>query len=261
MSKTGNNANLMTAPAQASRVPIFCPSLKAGRTEWEGETPWGTASVRGRLTQTHRNVLDSIFAFAIDFDEMDNGAMEVLVDPYTIAKVTGSSRDYEWLASKRKDSILSDLRHADVNVTLKDGTWYSGGIVSEWRESTRMVDLPGGALKGKRPLLAVTISAAWMQLYKKTLSVGYRDLLPAIAALPSGAQQALVRFCITHQQLNMKLDEAMQHIGAVTQTTSPRRRREVLKDVRDADLRAFGISIDDDTVYYSQHSSVRCRSE
>ena len=253
MKKTGSQ--LMTAPVLVSRCPVFAPSIKQGRTEWSLPTPWGSASVRGNITQIHRNILDAIFAYALDTKPMSTGAIEVLVDPYVIATKTGSSRDYQWLQRK-----LHDLKIADVEIIDEHGLRHSGGIVSEWREANRRVPMPGGALHGDRPLLAITISAAWMRLYSSALTVSYRELLPAIAVLRHGVLQALVRFCITHRVLNMPLDNALRYIKAIDDKTTKRQYYLTRKIVIDADLKQFGIEIQNNVVLYKQHELVRFKN-
>jgi len=251
MKKPGKQ-HLMTAPVLASRCPVFAPSIRQGKTKWSVNNKWGSASVSGNITQTHRNIFDAIFAFAIDTKTIHTGAIEILFDPYVIATETGSSRDYKWM-----EGIFKDMRDAFVQVEdKKSNSKWCGGIVSEWRKSKRYVPMPGGAMQGERPLWAITISAAWMQLYASTLTVGYRDLIPVITALQSGVLQALVRFCLTHRQLNMKLDEVLHHIGAIDESTSRTRRFAAIKTVMDADLSDFGITVKDGIVRYEQHDQV-----
>ena len=258
MKRTGN-ANLMTAPVLASRCPVFSPTIKGGSLDWQIETVYGKASVKGKLTQIHRNLLDAIFGFALEVDRMHTGAMEILVDPYTIATKTGSSRDYAWLRSK-----LHDMKVADVDIVDVNGIPHHGGIVSEWRISTRKVPLPpGGKASGARVLLAITISAAWMRLYNSTLTVGYRDLISKVAELQSGVLQALVRYCLTQRELNKEMDEVLREIGAIYATTkkeNPRKYERVRKTVFDADLSLFGIVIRNEIVFYKQHAVVRFKN-
>jgi len=253
MKKTGKN--MMTAPALASRCPVFAPSIKSGMTDWNITTIYGTASVRGKLTQIHRNILDAIFGFALAIDQMQTGAMEILVDPFVIATQTGSSRDYKWLESK-----LADMKAADVKIVDAEGLPHRGGIVSEWRVSKRRVAMPGGALQGDRALLAITISAAWMRLYNNSLTVGYRDLIKPIAELETGVLQALVRYCLTHRELNKKLDDILTEIGAIGPTTGLRKHERARKSVIDADLSKFGIKVKNEIVFYKKHADVRFRN-
>jgi hypothetical protein len=256
-----NGKNLMTIPVLANRCPVFAPSIKAGKTNWSVTTPYGSVSVMGDITQTHHNILDAIFGFALDSRTFQSGAVEVLVDPFIVTSKTGSCRDYKWL-----DSVLEDMKKSMVRLKDNNGGEHVGGIVSEWRKTKEkgvVVPLPGGCMKGVRTLLAVTISAAWMRLYNTTLTVGYRDLIPAISALKSGVAQALVRFCLTHRVVNMKLDEVLQHIGAIEETTkqaNPRKYNRVHKIVAEADLTLFGIEIKNRVVTYRQHDLVRFKN-
>lgn len=258
MATTGNPKPLMTAPVLVSRCPVFSPSIKGGATDWQVKTLYGTASVKGNLTQIHRNILDAVFGYALATKPMHTGALEILTDPYVIATKTGSSRDYMWLKAK-----LHDMKVADVDIEEANGLRHHGGIVSEWREAKRRVAMPGGALKGDRPLLAITISAAWMRLHNETLTVSYRDLIPAISELQSGVLQALVRYCLTHRVLNKQLDAVLIEIGAIDATTkkeNPRRYERVRKAVFQAELSRFGIVIKNEIVFYKQHAEVRFRN-
>lgn len=255
MATTGNENLLMTAPVLASRCPTFAPSLKEGMTDWSISTVYGTASVKGNLTQIHRNILDAIFGFALAKKPMHTGALEILIDPYTIATKTGSSRDYKWLKSK-----LKDMKEASVDIVDASGLHHHGGIVSEWREANRRVAMPGGALRGDRPLLAITISGAWMRIFNSTLTVGYRDLIQSIAELDSGVLQALVRYCLTHRELNKELDEILREIGAIDTNANKRKHERARKTVIDADLSDFGIRVRNGIVFYKQHSDVRFKN-
>lgn len=252
---TGKRNELMTAPVIASRTPVFAPSLKGGMTNWRISSVYGTASVKGKLTQVHRNILDAMFAFAIKTRELGNGALEMLVDPYTITKETGSSRDYKWLKAK-----LHDMKQADVEIIDASGLQHFGGIVSEWREANVRVPMPGGALNGERPLLAVTISSVWMRLYNVKLTVSYKELIRDIAEQPSGVLQSLIRYCLTQRELNKKLDTLLEEIGAITSSTSRSQRFEIKKQVKAADLTGFGIEIKNEVVFYKQHPKVFFRN-
>lgn len=256
---TGKTQSLMTAPVLASRFPVFAPSIRQGKMDWHVKTKWGTAFVTGDITQIHRGILDAIFAHAIDSKVLNTGAIEILFDPFVITKVTHSSRDYQWLAG-RDNSIFRDMQVAIVEIVEKNGNRHVGGIISEWRESKRHASMPGGVLTGDRALLAVTISAAWMRLYNSTLTVDYRDLIPAISSLKSGVLQALVRFCLTHRNMNMQLDDILGYIGAVDETTQERTIQRVIKAVCEADLSKFGIQVKNRIVFYKQHASVRFKN-
>ena len=252
---------LMTAPVITSRCGIFSPTIRQGKTNWSGNSRWAEVVVKGEITQIHRGVLDAIFGYALDSRILETGEVEILFDPYQIAKVTGSSRDYKWLASKINKSIFKDL--GDVMVCVKDidtGVTYTGGIVSDWRSANVRKSMPGGALTGHRLLMSVTISAVWMRLHLDIMCVEYRELMPAISRLKAGVLQALVRFCLTHCVLNMKLEEVLRHIGAIDDKTSKRTCQRLIKIVNESDLSVFGILIKNNIVFYMQHDQVKFKN-
>lgn len=255
--------NIVTASVLSSRIPIFSPSLSFGKTNWSVETRYGKVSVSGSLTQIHRNILDATFEFALDMRMMENGAVQILFDPFIITKITASSRDYKWLKS-----IFSDLKLAKVTITNSVGYEYGreAEIVSEIDWSHRQVRMPSGKLKkvgelnGFRKMMVVTISSFWMKIHRESLGVSYGPLIHDISMLKSGVLQALVRHCITHRELNVNLEKILTELGALDEKTSRAKRYRVLKTVREADLSIFGINIKNDNVFYKQHKLVRFKN-
>ena len=66
---------LPTAPVIISRVPVFQPTFRRayGPRGIELKTSWGTVKVEGKLTETHRKVLDAIFIGNLDSWRDHNG--------------------------------------------------------------------------------------------------------------------------------------------------------------------------------------------
>ncbi len=113
------------------------------------------------------------------------------------------------------------------------------------------VDMPTGRLKGPageldtRPLLAVVVSTAWMQIYDTSLVVRYKTMLPVLNSIKSGAAHALALHMLTHKNgTATSLDGVLTTIGAfqpgMRETSKHRLRREVRK--WEAELGALGIS-------------------
>lgn len=251
-------------------MPLFAPSLRqAAADQWTGETPWGRVTVQGRLTQTHRGILDAMFATALSSFSLsdDPNAPEVLlIDPYKISRMLGTARDYRWLMAR-----LEDMRCARVDLYVKaTGREYrigqpprfaweaTGGIVSEVRAAKDKAPCPGGVVSGDRNLLAVTLSGVWMQLMRESDLVTYTPLVVKVAALKSGVTQALARLCLTHQEFNMRLDAVLRHIDALGPDTHERKVRRVHQAIKDETeaLADLGITIRNGVVLYKQHRDV-----
>lgn len=258
---TGPPVGPVIAPAIISRVPTFQPTFRRGQPRGMDETfttQFGTVRVAGRLTETHRKVLDAIFATPIEEYDMPTGAKAFLVDPYQLAKVARVAHNPRWLSQ-----IMEDMRVATVHIIdHQTGLEHHAGIVSEYRESHRRVPMPGGAIRGDRPLMVATISSAWMRIYRASLVVRYRNILPIINRAKHGATHALALYVITNRAYNRALTQTLLELGAIREDMSERRRRAVKADVlSEAELLAeLGIVIEGGTVYYHQHSAIHFRN-
>lgn len=238
-----------TAPVIARRACIFAPSLKALQEfTWVSKTPWGTATVTGRLSQIHSGLLDAVCSLCLDWRDESNGARTFLIDPYRIAKATWSSRDYKWLNNK-----MDEMRVAKVQLEVNGGSLHIAGIVSEFEISPMTLPNPLG---GSRHLYRVTLSSAWMQLFREGLVMDYAHVLPQIAALKSGAAQALARFVLTHEHSNWQLVVALTHIRALREGMPARTARHVMQQVREDahGLEKIGIRIRNGVVFYDRTS-------
>lgn len=252
------------ASVSQSRHPMFSPSLKAvPECEWTGTTPWGTVTVKGKISQIHRSILDAIQTEAIAKKENDDGSLTVVVDPYRIAKSAGiSTHDREWLQSKIEDMVQSLI------IIKKTGQPYSqvASLIHSSRPTDETVPMPcSGRLPGcenlvGRPLLRIVISAEWRKIERNEMGVRYKLLIPKIVALKSGVAQALVRFLLTHTETHCQLTDVLTWIGALRDDISRSQRHRIvfaIRQIADTLENDFGISIEGDSIHYRQHPLVR----
>lgn len=261
-----NEANPCIASVLASRVAVFFPSKRNidGVSKWESETVWGKVSVKGRLTQNHRAILDAIFAFPICssrlMDEKGNpGPAVFVVNPYLIAKKAGVCTNREWL----EGTILEEMRTATVLIESKSDNKTScqcAGIVSEWKKDETFNHR--GVVK-ESSLLRITISAAWMTLMDETMGVRYAPLVEKIGKIQSGATQALVRFLLTHTNARFWLKDALTILNAIGPDSSRQVISKTIKSVvenQEVLEREFGIRLEKKEskwlVSYSKHDDV-----
>jgi len=244
-----------------SRLGIFWPSTRAAAEhEWVAEGPWGKVTMKGRLSQTHRGIMDGIFAHAIASKRTAEGTFVVVVNPYQVMRSAGIKYPKRsWF----KD-ILADMRRAEISIEETGKYWpHVAGIISEYIEHDDGCDLHG-AMEGRDGrFMKITFSSAWMRIFDATLAVRYASLLPAISALRSGASQALVRHVITHRTCYGSLEKILTTILALREGMSRSQAYEVVATVhRDAVAmkRDFGIEINGDSLSYSQHAQVKFSS-
>ena len=201
-------------------------NIQPGRFTWE--TPWAVVTVEGRLGGIHRKVLDALFAEPIKSKRIESGAQMMVVDPYRIAKLTGTTQSHpQWLKT-----VLRDMQKADVTIVDKaSGLHYWGHIISDVWESKKSVEMPGGARVGGRPLFVVTISPGWMQIYDTSLVVKYRNELSVLATIQNGAVHALALHILTHSTGSFEVVRTSRMVGVPWDTLSPRRQNQILKEV------------------------------
>jgi len=216
------------APAIVSRTAVFQPKFKniqPGRYTWE--TPWAEVTVEGRLGGIHRKVLDAIFGSPVRSKRIESGGQMMVIDPYQVAKLTGTKKSHpQWLLS-----LLHDMQNANVTILDKStGLHYWGHIISDLWESKKSAEMPGGALTGDRPLYVVTISPGWMKIYDSGLVVKYRNVLPALGKIQSGAAHALALHILTHSAGSFDVATTLNAVG-VPDTLSARRKNQILAEV------------------------------
>ena len=258
--------NPCIASVLASRVAVFFPSKRNldGKARWEGETSWGKVSVEGRLTQNHRAILDSIFAFPICSSRLEEngkaGPAVFIVNPYEITKKAGTSSDREWL----EETILEELRKATLRIESKNQgklSVHCAGIVSEWE---RVETFKHRGAVAESTLLRITISAAWMRLMDETTVVRYAPLVEKIGRIRSGATQALIRFLLTHSnKVKFDLKKTLEVLNAIGPESSRQVISKTVKNIlsnKDMLESEFGIVLDKERVEwkvsYSQHAQV-----
>ena len=236
------------APAIISRVPVFQPRFKnLQNTTIAAETSWGSVKVVGKIGGIHRKVLDALFATALDTfrheSRHESGAMALLVDPYLVAKTAGVAMGHpQWLYG-----ILEDMRVARVELYDKTtGGRHWAGIVSEVNDrSSARVPLPGGCKQGDRPLWRVTISSAWMRIYDTSFVLRYRNALPTLGQLTSGATHALALHILTHSGGSYDVESVLRTVGVPWDSLSRRRQHQLMAEItREKDhLSALGMEL------------------
>lgn len=206
------------APVIVSRVPVFAPTERRTRAErvWHGETPWGSVTVTGCLTQLHRHLLDCAVATALEATPTEEGGVTLIVDPHEMMTWRGStSWDYRWL-----EALLEDLRRASVRISDRaDGFPVQvTGIVTRYGRYDRQRRLARGRIShrddGRRDMLAITISGAWWRMWADRPTAHYAAHLRTIAAL-SPIGQAIARLCLGQRDgWCIGMDRALQSVGA-----------------------------------------------
>lgn len=192
---TGNQVAPTSTVLQA-RVLLFQPSQRPRqqRGEWL-QTQYARCRVNGRLGQRHADVLEAVMYVAEKRRDINDGGIELLVDPAKIRRVLS---DHQYSYEGIQD-LLADLRAASIEIVTPEmeetGDRIIGGLIDHSVPSpmTRHDPLTGG----ERPLWRVRLGLALVMLLNNDLSLHYQ---PApIARLKHGISQAVARHVLTHK--------------------------------------------------------------
>jgi len=183
-----------------NRLPIFEPTLKAKNGIRVFENRYGKLTVKGRLGQVHKNLLETIFyerELYDFFEDGDNKYLKVLYHEYKVKKylTTGSTtychREYKQLIEDMKQAYVE----LETNKVKVKGPLILEKTASKITKKTKG-NLPN--LRGKEiPLAVITFGPVITTLFEKELRFTY-DPKP-ILSLSSGISQAVVRFLKTHK--------------------------------------------------------------
>lgn len=189
---TGNKV-APTSTALQARVALFQPSQRPTLQKNKHlTTSYGECSVTGRLGQRHADLLEALLFCAERKREINDGGIELLVDPAQVRKTLSDSRySYEQI-----EKLLVELRTATITIRATNLDFpVIGGLIDHVIPSpmTRHDPLTGG----ERSLWRVRLGIALVMLLENDLALYYQ---PApLARLKHGVSQAVARHVLTHK--------------------------------------------------------------
>lgn len=238
-----------TTTAHQARLQLYQPTRRPQWMERVIETPWGTATVRGKIGQVHADIIEAICRHAEDHRIVAaTGHMQILVDPYRVRVSVGGGTAYS------KDTLwrmLTELR--EVSITLEvpsQGLKVLGGILDRVEESpaTRINHLT----KKPRQLWRVTLDPAFAAMLRADLQM-YYDPAP-LAKIEAGVAQAIARHILTHRDQptgGWLIDNLIKAVGAADDSVSMRHRRREIKACAES-LKTVGLIVEDGRIFREQ---------
>ena len=254
------------------RASVFLPVKEVPRAHPDMtivvmENQWGKVTLkRCRLTQTHANLRDAILANAELIRKAPDGRIAVLYSPGKVLReMRNKGKNHAWLYRKLEEMAVTLIEVETPNFKA------TGPMVNRILESKVGMGcrIPGKDGKKIEPHFQLVIFDPFISyLFDVDVGLHYKDLLPVIFDLKHAVTQALVRFCLSHDQVNMALIDLLTALGAVNNGTYARTRQRVMKQIRnEAEVleRDFGITIRNmedgrEGVFYKKHPKVRFES-
>lgn len=237
--------SIPTTTAHQARLQLYQPTRRPKWLERIIETPWGKATVRGKLGQVHADIIEAICRHAEDHRIIAaTGHMQILVDPYKVRVSVGGGTAYS------KDTLwrmLTELREASITLEVpSQHLKVLGGILDRVEESpaTRVHPITGKP----RQLWRVTLDPAFAAMLRADLHL-YYDPAP-LAKLDCGIAQAIARHILTHRDQpagGWLVDSLIKLVGAGGDSVAMRHRRRELHASADG-LKALGILVEGERV-------------
>lgn len=234
-----------TTTVHQSRLQIFQPTRRPRFEERTIETPWGTATIHGRLGQVHADLIESFCKVAEDWRRDDDNRLHMLVDPHKVRKImAGGTGRYPinqiWKLVREIQASVIDIKAPALESRIM------GGILDTLEESPMTRRARNGV---ERQMWRVIMSKTFVLLLEGDLHLHY-DPTP-ITKLKSGIAQAVARHVLTHRYEpngGWRMDTLLELVGVdINNSAVVRQRRfELRKD--SGGLEEIGILIDENRV-------------
>jgi len=229
-----------------NRLPIFQPTLRAKYQEKAFESPYGRITVKGRLGQNHKSLLETILYLRklYDLDE-ENMSLRVLYNEYEVKKyLTTGSMTYSYEGYKQ---LIEDMKQTYIELGTMPPEPIIKGITPSnnyWRKTKS--NLP--SIKGKElpyiPYMIIEFGSVICYLTIKELKFTYNP--KPIIQLQNGISQAIARYLKTHKNhpsAGYHLKTLIEHLtGSIEGQEWYNIKRLLKKDVEG--LKENGITID-----------------
>lgn len=240
-----NKQIVPTTTAIQSRVVVYQPTQrpKLRMGEWH-QTAWGVCKVDGRLGQRHADLVEALFFTAEKKRTVDDGGMELLVDPAQVRKCLSDSR----YSFTQIEKLLVELRAATITIEMPALDFpIVGGLIDHVIPSK--ITRPDPLTGKDRHMWRVRVGVALRILLDHDLHL-YYDPAP-IARLKYGISQAVVRHILSHKtepRGGWYTDSVLQAVAGRTGTGQwiRDRRREIKADADE--IAEMGIIMDGDRI-------------
>lgn len=224
--------DLPVSTAHQSRLRLFQATRRPERGEWTIETAWGKVKIKGRLGQTHADVVESMLFVAEKVNLMPDKRLRLLVDPYKIKKTARQ------LQGQGFTNIIDDIMGTVIEIIEPVHLAQIGHLIDNIYKA---VDKNGNPLTKPNPLggenrnlWTIVLGEIETKLIKEDLGIKYNPI--CISCLRHGSSQALARLVLSHDKNKQpaggwKLDTLINQIyGEINKQKRRNCKREIIKD-------------------------------
>lgn len=205
----GNQTRLPTSTATPIRLCVYQPTRRPKQITKTFETAFGSLTIDGRLGQAHADLMECLM-FCAEKHRVNNGRLEVLVDPYSLRKSLGSTGQYS--ASQIK-ILRTDLHKAILTIETTEIECHCH-IIEKVAVSKITKPDPRSWVTGERKLEYWVFSQEWTELINKDIKRYYNPI--PLCGIDAGSVAGIARHILTHQHQpngGWKLEGLMKAVG------------------------------------------------
>jgi len=199
-----------TCSAQELRLPMFAPIKRCTpsssiykdfiankRKRWV-KTMWGEVCIRGSLlTQLHKDILDVIVLCSKKSEILEDNRLFIDFSISEILRQYGDKgTNHKWLKG-----ILEEIMQAVVSIKDSNEIIYYFHIISAMKYNE------------KGDFAGIILSSEYLEFYQKTIAINYNKEIKNIVAIENSLIKSIVRFFLTHNEINISLDNLLLALG------------------------------------------------
>lgn len=196
-------------PSCTSRLPLFLKKTKE-------ETPFGYISISKPLSQTHRDILEAIAVVGErGIRKNTNGQIAYVFSVSDVLKFMGQesgTKNHAWFKSKLKEMgmILLEIKNEKIYMVghILDKFFYTDEHKRQRNKNDKR------KLFGNDNLFMVVFSEEFSNLFRQDYVVWIKkETVKAIIDIKYDFVKALVRYCMTHEKVNMCFEGILKYMG------------------------------------------------
>lgn len=237
----GSDKKLPTSTVTPIRLCVFQATRRPVQAIRTVATAFGSLTVDGRLGQAHADLMECVM-FCAEKHRIENGQLQIIVDPYRVRMVMGGGKQF---SAEQIKTLRRDLLKAIMTIETDDFRVH-GHAVEKVVVSKLTKPDPREWATGERHLEAWVFSKEWTELIKDDIARHYNPT--PLCRIDRGGVAAIARHVLTHQHQ----PNGGWKLGALAKAAGVERRADkVRRDMQDnaGALAELGIHIEDDRVF------------
>lgn len=215
---------------------IYKEFVAAGRVRTI-QTEYGEVKITGNiLTQTHKDVIDAIFATASFSETTKAGNIALFFSSYEVQSFLGlkSTTNHKWFKK-----VLGQIKTTNIEFKDKDGNLWDFNFTDS------------GGYSAKKDAYAIVFTEGYQNFFLDQVTVNYKDELKKLMLVDDSLVKAIIRYFFTHAyNMQIGFDKLLDAVGYPKSEVSIKKARKKCRDSVE-DFKNFNIEFNPKTYMFS----------